>query len=779
MILRFAGLFSMVLVMTLLIGALPTQAVTRTEIMDNAVAYSDLSWYCSPDNIDHWEYTEGGCQPCDFNVGWQTGEAYSYGGDDSYTVFLDRIAAGDGAGSHYCHYDYWGGTPYWATGIDCSAFASKCWEIPRQSTYTLPFHSTAIPHSRLQAGDILNIPYSHVRLFHERAGDGRPIVYEASGSAAKVVHRVVDWGSYEPRVKHELYVPPPLVYAQNTGGGQIRLSWASTPGISEYTYYHSVDGMTFADSATTADTSVTFTELAPEIPHYFKVAFPETTDAVATSEVLAAKSVAKTVSLLVVNGFDRLSDGNTFDFIRQHAEAIAGAGYAFDACSNELIENEIVDLNDYSAAIWILGEESTENETFSYTEQLQVQSYLENGGRLFVSGAEIGWDLVAQGDEQNDWGNGSPNDTPFFQDYLRSTYVADDAGVYAVSGQNGTIFEGLNNITFDDGTHGTYDVNWPDGINSPGPSTVNLAYDGTGYKAGVQYEGLFGSGSITGKLVYLGFPFETIYPAGSRDSIMARVLEFFALPADTVLEVIVDNEDAGCQALGEWQVSTWGNNYGPNKFYNSDPDTGSEHVTWRAALPVPGTYAVYFWVNDAGYADTARYIIYDLDGPSQTVASQYNVGDGWHHLGQYLFADSAAVRVTDEWSGAGAAVVADAIRFICLGADETPPAAVQDLRAVPAKGDIALQWSAVTVDTAGSKEGIRYYVICRSVDPAFTAQPSDSIAGVTDTVYTDMGAAGSLGTNYYYIVRAVDYAGHKSESSATVGEFDKALGASK
>jgi len=85
----------------------------------------------------------------------------------------------------------------------------------------------------------------------------------------------------------------------------------------------------------------------------------------------------------------------------------------------------------------------------------------------------------------------------------------------------------------------------------------------------------------------------------------------------------------------------------------------------------------------------------------------------------------------------------------------------------------------VNTDTAGSKEGIRYYVICRSVDPAFTAQPSDSIAGVTDTVYSDIGAAGSPGTNYYYIVRAVDYAGHKSEPSATVGEFDKALGASK
>jgi len=626
----------MALFLATLVMAHSGAAITRVEIMANAVPYTEVYWYCSPDNLDH-PYTEGGCQPCDFSVGWHTGEAYSYGGEDTYTEFENRIAAGDGPGSHYCHYQYWDGAPPWATGLDCSAYVSHCWEISRQSTYTLPYWSTAIPHSRLLPGDILNIPYSHVRLFHERAGDGRPIVYEASGSAAKVVHRVVTWGSYEPRVKHELYVPPPLVYAQNIGGGQVRLSWAQVPSAPYFTYYSSLDGVTFTDSATTTDTSVTFTDLAPEIPHYFKVSFPETTDATATSEVLAAKVMAKTANLLVVNGFDRLSSGNTFDFIRQHAEAILSAGYAFDACSNELVEHDIVNLSDYSGVIWILGEESTENETFSYQEQLRVQDYLESGGKLFVTGTEIGWDLVEEGDEDNDWDNGSPNDTPFFQDFLKASYVADDAGVYAISGVNGTIFEGLNHITFDDGSHGTYNVQWPDCIDDRGGSTVNLTYDGTGYKAGVEYEGLFGSGSTSGKLVYFGFPFETIYPASARDSVMARILNFLSLP------------------------------------------------------------------------------------------------------------------------------------------DETPPAAVQDLYATLAKQDVVLEWSAVTMDATGHKETISHYVVYRSENCSFTAQPSDSISAVTGTAYTDSDVTGSPGTNNYYIVRAVDLAGYKSEASETVGEFDKAL----
>jgi hypothetical protein len=768
------------------------RAITRIEIMDNAQPYVDVYWECTAENLDH-PYTEGGCQDCDFGIGWHTGEAYSYGGNDTYSEFLARLAAGDGPGSHLCHYQYWEGVPPWATGLDCSAFCSRCWEIPRQSTATLPYWSTAIPHQRLQSGDILNVPYSHVRLYDQRAGDGRPIIYEASGSAAKVVHRAVSWGSYQPRVKHELWVDPPLVYAQNVGSGQIRLCWAQNTVAPYFTYYHSLDGITFADSATTADTVVAFADLTPEMPHYFKVSFPETTDAAATSQVLAAKVSAakastknvpggatstKSASLLLVNGFDRLSEGNTFDFVRQHAGAVCSAGYAFDACSNELVADGIVDLNDYAAVIWILGEESTEDETFNQTEQLEVQTYLENGGRLLVTGAEIGWDLVEEGHEDNDWGNGSPNDTPFYQEYLKATYIGDDAGVYAVSGVAGSIFEGLSGITFDDGTHGTYDVDWPDCMDIRGGSAACLTYDSTSYQAGIQYEGLFGSGSTAGKLVYLGFPFETIYPSASRDSLMARVLNFFALPGDTAIQLIVDNLDPGCQTVGEWLVSDWGNNYGANKLYNNQPGSGDEHVTWKTALPLAGTYAVFFWVNDAGYADTARYTIYDLGGPTETWASQNNVGDGWHHLGQYSFGDSAAVRVTDEFSG-GSIVAADAVRLLCLGADQVPPSAVADLSSQLIGTDIRLEWSTVTTDTSGAKEDISHYVIYRSTDPGFAADPADSLAGVVTNEYRDAGAAGSVGTNCYYIVRAVDFAGLKSEVSTTVGEFDMELKASK
>ena len=123
--------------------------------------------------------------------------------------------------------------------------------------------------------------------------------------------------------------------------------------------------------------------------------------------------------------------------------------------------------------------------------------------------------------------------------------------------------------------------------------------------------------------------------------------------------------------------------------------------------------------------------------------------------------------------------MADAIRLLCLVSDETPPAAVQDLSASLAGQDVALQWSAVTADTAGLKEGISHYVVYRGENAYFEAQPSDSLAGIAETAFTDSGVTGLPGTDHYYIVRAVDLAGHKSAASETVGEFDRALGTAK
>lgn len=492
--------------------------ITREKIINNAIPYVEVQWYCSEKNINHPEYLQYGNQPCDFSVGWQTGEAYSYGGNDDVPTFLDRIARGDGAGSHLSHYNAAGGTPWWATGIDCSALVSRCWEISRQSTRTLPNFSTEIARTDLLSGDILNKPASHVRLFDKRAADGRPIVYEASGSATKCVYRAVDWGDYTPLRFNELMIPAPQLRVENPGNRQIKISWNAVAHATRYQIYFSTDGITFTDMGETTALSQTFTDLSEGKIYYFQIMGTNDQGELGImSEVLAARVSAQPSSVLIINGFDRMSTGtNTKNYVVPYAKALAKLNLNFDSCSNELAAQNQINLKNYAIVIWLLGEESTTNQTFSGPEQTAVKSYLENGGYVFVSGAEIGWDL--------DYYN---NGRSFYQNYLKAKYVADDANVYQCSGVAGTIFEGLAGIKFDDGNHGTYNVDYPDCLDAIGGSRVCLNYDGTSYHAAIQYEGTFGGSSKIGKLVHFGFPFETIYPEQDRDRVMERIIHFF------------------------------------------------------------------------------------------------------------------------------------------------------------------------------------------------------------------------------------------------------------
>src|SRR5690606_33567671 len=99
--------------------------------------------------------------------------------------------------------------------------------------------------------------------------------------------------------------------------------------------------------------------------------------------------------ILIVDGFDRYGGTGSWnkpyhDFIIKYAEAFE---YSFETCSNDEIINGNFNLQDYDVVIWMCGDESTADETFSTVEQAKVAQFLENGGKLFVSGSEIAWDL--------------------------------------------------------------------------------------------------------------------------------------------------------------------------------------------------------------------------------------------------------------------------------------------------------------------------------------------------------------------------------------------------
>ncbi len=228
--------------------------------------------------------------------------------------------------------------------------------------------------------------------------------------------------------------------------------------------------------------------------------------------------------ILIVDGFDRTQSSGSWHqpthwFAALHGQALAANGFGFDCAANEAVLDGSVKLNEYDAVFWLLGDESTTDETFSAAEQQLVKAYLEAGGRLFVSGSEIAWDL----DQDNTSSASTAEDEEFLHNYLKADYVADDSKIYQVTGLSGTIFEGLE-LSYG---QQPYTEDYPDAIKAYGGSQAALQYKGTSLIAAVQYEGTFGSGTVPGKLVYLAFPFETIDTEQQRNALIQRVLTFF------------------------------------------------------------------------------------------------------------------------------------------------------------------------------------------------------------------------------------------------------------
>jgi len=201
-------------------------------------------------------------------------------------------------------------------------------------------------------------------------------------------------------------------------------------------------------------------------------------------------------------------------------EALEAAGITFDSTDNQAIIDGDVSLGDYDSVYWILGSESTADSAFDSTEQSAVSSYLTNGGNLFVSGAEAAWDLGRTA--------ASSSNKSFLENTLRAARFSsgnpeDDAGTYTVSAVGSGIFDGLSNFSFSDGSdiHGDFDVAFPDVLTPINGSVTEMTYvGGTGGSAAISWQG-------TGRLVYLGFPLETVTTPGAINTIVANTAAFF------------------------------------------------------------------------------------------------------------------------------------------------------------------------------------------------------------------------------------------------------------
>ena len=274
---------------------------------------------------------------------------------------------------------------------------------------------------------------------------------------------------------------------------------------------------------------------APLYPHSFEV----------------IELFVKTADILFVPDYG----GNDTGWFRGYYEdALAVQGYRYDVWDTGLRgEIDSATLNQYTdgAVIWavpysgfVTDYDSTRN---------TLQSFLDNGGNLFITGQDIGF---------------YTGGTSFYQDYLHASYVQDDTDLYGLNGVSGDpISDGLYLAI--SGGDGANNQAWPSEIDPITPAVTIFTYDpgatmalaepvlpeevqarpepgleephpeGRRLKearedAGLQGIVSSGTGAIrvdtgTYKVVYFAFGFEGINAAADRNLVMRRVMEWFGL----------------------------------------------------------------------------------------------------------------------------------------------------------------------------------------------------------------------------------------------------------
>jgi hypothetical protein len=387
--------------------------------------------------------------------------------------------------------------------------------------------------------------------FHDNAEDADALRHPQFRKlvARSIYQGIVKYFAQRDNINLTLLPEPPThLQVTSTSNGNLHIQWQA-PAVDNqniagdaaenYVVYLSDDGKNFDNGTQVNGLSLTLNNQIPGTVQYVKVRSKNAGGLSLATETLASRvSFGDENRVLVINGFDRLNSGqliyqnmsdiggfvdrmylsqmNTFDYIIQHGEAINEAGVGFDGISNELIEDNLLALNasDYQAIFWILGEESSLGSTLTTDEQTALTQYLNSGGKLFISGAEIAWDLDNLG---------SQADQDFYHNTLKTAYFSDDANTFTANGLSGAPFANISDIVFDDGTGSTYRVEYPDVITPLTPANSCLEYLGNLSACTYVDTGVY-------QVIHLGFPFETITSQNIRHELMSETMNYFNIP---------------------------------------------------------------------------------------------------------------------------------------------------------------------------------------------------------------------------------------------------------
>ncbi len=184
-----------------------------------------------------------------------------------------------------------------------------------------------------------------------------------------------------------------------------------------------------------------------------------------------------------------------------------------------------VNMQNFDIVIWFTG--SSNSSTLLESDKDAIAHFLEAGGKLFISGAQIGTDLVL---------DGTYTDPAFYKMYLRASgdpeELLESSPILEVSGVAGNIIS--YNLSFN--------ITGGDGANNSLISNVITPYDAqaifyygasANFCAGVRLRWGF-------KVIYLPFCFEAIDNFEDRCTLMKRILNWYGYYPGFISDMTVE-----------------------------------------------------------------------------------------------------------------------------------------------------------------------------------------------------------------------------------------------
>ncbi len=336
------------------------------------------------------------------------------------------------------------------------------------------------------------------------------------------------WFVLEEFIKDTILILPPeqpiLQYVKGrkiSGIGELEIKWTHLfPNkIIGYRLFLSVDSLNFSNQPyldenylSRDSTSVLISNLAPDKIYFVKIIAVNQSGLISYSTDIYSSSTGNNKRYLVVDGFDRTTGSYNqpfHSFNEFYSSSIYKINRDVDAASNEAVISNLISLNNYDGVLWFLGDESTANKTFNGSEQSIIMNYLKNGGKLFITGSEIGYELSSSAPD-------------FLNNFLKAIYVADNSGSLSVYSNETVIRRLPSDITLGN----VYPEDWPDAIQPTNGSQSCLLYR-NGKIGGIYFNGIFPGGSQSGKLIFLSFALETTNNKQSKDLVIEDIIKFF------------------------------------------------------------------------------------------------------------------------------------------------------------------------------------------------------------------------------------------------------------